>query len=76
MKTAKFGAQLPVDADLMLTLVALALPGPSVFDLSVSGRPGPSEVAGGRGKTKTENRKQKGGPGARHEKPKTYPLGP
>ena len=36
-------------------------PGPSVFDLSVSGRPVPSEVAGGRGKTK----KQKTTGGAR-----------
>ena len=47
------------------------------FDLSVCVRPGPSEVAGGREKTKTENRKQKGGgAGARHEKSKKYPLGP
>ena len=48
--------------------------GPSVFDLSVSGRRGASEVAGGRAKTKTENRFA--GAGAGHEKAKTYPLGP
>ena len=41
----------------------LALPGASVFDLSVSVRPGPSEVAGGRGKTKTKNRGGARGPG-------------
>ena len=36
-------------------------PGPSVFDLSESVRPGDLSGAGGRGKTKTKN---KGGPGA------------
>jgi len=37
--------------------------GASVFDLSVCVRPGPSEVAGGRGKTKTKNRGGGQGPG-------------
>ena len=44
-------------------------PGPSVFDLSVSGRPRGSEEAGGRGKTKT--RKHRGGRGPRHTEPHT-----
>ena len=38
-------------------------PGRSVFDLSVSVRPGTSEVAGGRGKTKTKNSGGGRGPG-------------
>ena len=40
------------------------LTGPSVFDLSVSGRPGGSEEAGGREKTKTGKQGPGGGPGA------------
>ena len=37
--------------------------GPSVFDLSVSGRPGVSEAVREGGETKTENRGPEGGPG-------------
>ena len=45
--------------------------GRSVFDLSVSTRPGASEVVGRREKQKTKNT---GGPGARHEKKtQSYP---
>ena len=66
-----------LEAKLWLCFLVDVYAGPSVFDLSVCVRPGPSEVAGGREKTKTENRKQKGvGAGARHEKSKKYPLDP
>ena len=42
---------------------AVALAGASVVDLSVSARPGVSEAASERAKTKTENRGPGGGPG-------------
>ena len=57
-------------------LVALersSMEGPSVFDLSESARPGGSEAAGGREKTKTENA---GGAGAQQgPTPQTGPRG-
>jgi len=57
LATARFGA---VTSVLLASILAA---GPSVFDLSESTRPGPSEVAGGREKTKTENKR--GGAGGR-----------
>ena len=41
----------------------LSQPGPSVFDLSVSGGSGDLKGAGGGGKTKTENKRGPAGPG-------------
>ena len=57
----------------------LCPPGPSVFDLSVSGEKWEARPLRGGGRA-GENKKQKttGGPGARHENPKkpTWPRGP
>ena len=56
----------------------LCPPGPSVFDLSVSGEKWEARPLRGGGRA-GENRKQKttgGGPGARHENPQKYPLAP
>ena len=50
------------------------VPGASGVDLSVSARPGASEEAGRREKTKTENKR--GGPGPGMKNQKNTPLGP
>ena len=50
--------------------------GASVFYLSVSGRPGPSEVAGGREKTKKQKTEGGPGPGMKNQKIPPWPLGP
>ena len=57
-------------ADLVRRRVLLAREraGPSVFDLSVSTRPGASEEAGRREKTKTENNRGGRGPGMKNQK--------
>ena len=69
---------LPADAS-SRDLEACALspvPGARFFDLSVSGRPGPSEVAGGRGKRKTENKRGGPGPGMKNQKNTRLAPGP